>query len=100
MKVKIVNNIPLPQDWNVSGVRGNTGFSHLLREMKEGESFEFTVSDKKTENEFNSLRNRIYMLQKARFNRRNFVIRLIDKDAETSIKVYRVWAAPLGLVKE
>lgn len=95
MKIKIEDAIPLPENWQDSGIRGNTGYGPMLREMRIGQSFTMDVINKHTQKELANLRQAIYQLRAAKIGRKNFVIRLIDHDHETGHKVYRIWAAPL-----
>lgn len=100
MKIKIETDVALPADWQQQGVRGNTGWLPTLREMKVGQSFSYEVKDNKSLKDFNNLRSAVYQLQKAKFNRRNFVTRLISREEQDDgsfISTYRIWAAPLVL---
>jgi len=96
MKFKIEDSVPLPKDWDVSGVRGNGGFTNMLREMKEGQSFALEVFDEKSNKELNNIRNAITGLRNSKFGRRNYIVRLVDKDDVTGRKTYRVWAVPFA----
>lgn len=100
MKIQIEDAIPLPENWQDPMVRGNGGWVQSLRDLKIGQSFTFEVIDQKTNKEFNNLRAAIYNLQKAKFGRRNFVVRMVEKEElseDLYRRLYRVWAAPLAI---
>lgn len=103
MKIQLEENVALPEDWQNTAIRSNTGCSATLREIPIGKSFTFEVNDSKSLKDFHNLRVAVHNLRAAKRGRRNFVVRLIESekledDGESrSRKVYRIWAAPFPL---
>lgn len=102
MEIKIEEDIALPDDWAAPkrGIRGNVGWPGFLRKLKIGQSFEYKVTDKKTEKDFINCRQAIYQLRKDKYSPRNYVVRLQDKGEyhnQGEVITYRIWAAPMDV---